>query len=117
NHQEQHCRRQQTTPQIVKDFPARNQRYPVWHLLSASVPNARQKVTRNLPITASPAMLSHRIGVVMSRVVVEKFDIGDQRGPGEDRFKKVMTQQRILRNAIGESCFERVHIVEALSRV
>src|SRR5205807_9898390 len=76
-----------------------------------------QKATRNLPITASPSMLSHRIGVEISRVVVEKFDIGDQRGPGEDRFKKVMTQQRILRNAIGESCFERVHIVEALSRV
>ena len=53
----------------------------------------------------------------MSRIVVEKFDIGDQRSPGEDRFKKVMTQQRVLRNAIGESCLECVHIVKALSRV
>src|SRR5688572_29063776 len=81
------------------------------------IAHAWQQITRDLPVTTSPSMLPHRIGVVVSRIVVEKFDIGNEGRARENRLKKVVAEKGILGHAIGQRRFEGVHIVKALARV
>ena len=46
----------------------------------------------NLPIAARPTMLAHRVTVVVSRIIVEKLDVTDQRSAREDRLEQIVTQ-------------------------
>ena len=48
----------------------------------------------------------------MRGIVVEKFDITDERGAREHRFKQIVTQQSLVRHTIAECLFESINIVE-----
>src|SRR6266849_6366646 len=72
---------------------------------------------RDLPIAASPAMLAHGKGVVVSRIVIQKLDIADQRRAREDRFKQIVTQQRVVRNSSVQRFFKRVDIIQTLAGI
>ena len=62
-------------------------------------------------------MLAHRVGVVVRGIVVEKFDVTDQRRAREDRFKKIVTQQRLIGHAIVERPLEGIHVVETFAGI
>jgi uncharacterized protein involved in response to NO len=71
----------------------------------------------NLPVTARPTMLSHRISVIVGRIVIEKFDITDQGRARKDRFKQIVAQQGTIWNSIVECFLKSIYVIETLSRI
>src|SRR6266446_10582473 len=86
-------------------------------LATIGIADAAPEPTGDLPIAAGPAMLAHSIGVIVSRIVVQKLDIADQGRARKDRFKQIVTEQRVFRNASVQRFFERVDIVQTLARI
>jgi hypothetical protein len=113
---EQDARRDEAAPQVVENLPARDERKPVTHAAPPRVGDDREQPARDLPVAARPAVLAHRISHVACRVVVQKFHVRHERGPRVESLEQVVTEQRVLRHAVGERSGEGVHVVQALAR-
>ena len=62
-------------------------------------------------------MLAHGVGVVVRGIVIEKFDVADQGGAREDRFKQIVAQQGLFGNASVEGPLKSINFVQTLARV
>src|SRR4030095_721640 len=65
----------------------------------------------------SPPVLPGGGDLVIGRELLEQLDVGDESGPGEDSLDEIVAQERVLRDAAGQSGGERVHVVNALAGV
>src|SRR5207245_8123661 len=50
-------------------------------------------------------------------IVIQKLNIADQGRARKDRFKQVVTEQRVFRNASVQRFFKRIDIVQTLARI
>src|SRR5438128_11501964 len=66
----------------------------------------------NLPIATSPAMLAHRIRRVKSRIVIEKLYIANQSRARKDRFKQIVAEQSLVRDATLKRLLASVDVVQ-----
>src|SRR5882757_10246840 len=62
-------------------------------------------------------MLPSSGDVVARGILFDDLDVGNQPGTREGPFEKIVTQQRVLGNAVFESRLEEIHIVDSLSGV
>ena len=62
-------------------------------------------------------MLAHCVRVVVRGIVIEKFDVADQSGAREDRFKQIVAQQYLFGHASVEGPLKSINFVQALARV
>ena len=60
-------------------------------------------------------MLPARVRQDVRRIVVDDFDVGDERGPRVDALEQIVREQRVLRHAAVERRHEGVDVVEALA--
>ena len=86
-------------------------------LHAGSRPHAREDPTRDLPVAPNPSLLSLRVSEHRRRVVVDDFEVRDERAAGEEALEEVVREKRVLRNAPCERTGERVDVVEALAGV
>src|ERR1041385_4160345 len=117
NQQQNDRRREQTATQIIEDLPTRNCRDPIRLKASMGIAHVTFEPRGNLPIAARPTMLAHRIAVVISGIIVEKLDVTDERGAGEDRLEQVMTQQCLIGCAIIERLLESIDVIKTFAGV
>ena len=110
-------RRQQAATQVVENFPARDCRDAIGSFVPVRVAHDAPQPPGDLPVAARPAMLTHRVGVVVGGIVVEKFDITDQGRARKDRFKEIVAQQSLVRDPIVERFLESVNVIETFTRV
>jgi len=70
-----------------------------------------------LPVAARPAMLPLGVRVVISRIVIEKFDVADQRRARENRFKQIVAQQGLIGNSLANRLLEGIDVVESFAGI
>jgi hypothetical protein len=62
-------------------------------------------------------MLSGREGQVLRWVIVNQVDVGAETGARIDTLEQIVTEKRILRNAVGERSLEGIDVIDAFSDV
>ncbi len=107
-------RRRQAAPQVVENLPAGHQRQAI-ALEADPRGHEREQPQQNLPVAADPAMLTSRVREHARRVVVDDFDVGDQRGARVQSLEQVVREQRVFGHAALERRRERVDVVQALA--
>ena len=60
-------------------------------------------------------MLAPRGDIVAGRKFFDKFDVGREAGAGENAFKQIVAQHRVVGDAPLERGFERVDVIDALA--
>jgi hypothetical protein len=53
----------------------------------------------------------------MRRIVVQKLNIGHQRGASKQTFKKIVAKQQVLGHAPGQRGFESIYVIQPFSCV
>ncbi len=109
--------RNQASPQVVEDLPARDDRQRVDDCFTAGTGNLPRQPTRDLPVAPHPSVLPRRKSEVASWIVVDDVDIGDEPGARVKALEEVVTEQRVLGHSPGERGIERVHVVNAFADV
>src|SRR5258707_15798270 len=117
NQQQYDGRSQKTATQVVENLPARDRRDAIGLFIPVGVAHYAPQPAGDLPIAARPTMLAHRVGVVVCGIVIEEFDVTDQRRAREYRFKKIVTQQSIVGDSTVEGFLKSVNIVKTLTSV
>ena len=109
--------RNEASPQVVEDLPARDHRQRVDDLLTAGTGNLPPQPTRDLPVAPHPSVLARRKGEVASWIVVDEVDIGHEPGARVKALEEIVAEQRVLGHAPGERGIERVHVIDAFADV
>ena len=109
--------RQQASSQVVQDLPASDGRKRVRNRAARRIWHRAPQPSHDLPVSTDPAMLSRGKCEVLRRVVIDQVDIGAQAGTRVNTFEQIVTEQRILRDAIVERGVEGIDIVNALADV
>ena len=112
--EQQRRRRRQAAPQVVENLPAGHQRQAI-ALEADPRGHEREQPQQNLPVAADPAMLTSRVREHARRVVVDDFDVGDQRGARVQSLEQVVREQCVFGHAAVERRRERVDVVQALA--
>ena len=72
---------------------------------------------QQLPVAASPAVLTRGGHVVARREFLDDFDVGDQSGPGEGALEEVVAEKCSLGHAIGERRLEGIDVIDAFAGI
>src|SRR5437764_8813448 len=76
----------------------------------------RQQPSSDLPVAAQPAMFATVVRAVMRRIIFDYFDISDQPRASVSAFDQVVTEQRILREAMLEYALHHWNFVNPFTR-
>ena len=107
-------RRHEAAPEIVENFPARDQ-WKAVALHARPCRHEREQPEEDLPVSAHPPVLPATVGQHARRVVVHDFDICHEPGARIQPFEQVVRQERILRHAALQCRGECVDVVESLA--
>src|SRR5437764_10394033 len=76
----------------------------------------RQQPSSDLPVAAQPAMFATVVRAVMRRIIFDYFDISDQPRACVSAFDQVVTEQRILREAMLEYALHHWNFINPFTR-
>src|SRR5690606_5136158 len=71
--------------------------------------------TQKLPVAPRPAVLARGIDGITGGIILDQFNIGDQRGARERAFDEVMAEDGVLVEAVLERGFKSIDVIEALA--
>src|SRR5207253_8273660 len=101
--------RGQRSAQVVEHLPA----IDAWNAATGASKDPRQQ----LPVAARPAVLPRGRQFCVGRKIIEELDIDDQPAAGEDTFKQVMAQDRVIRHTPCQSRFEHIDVIQTLAGI
>ena len=85
---EQH-RRHEAAPEVVQDFPARNQRERI-ALDAVALGDEGEQPQQDLPIAADPSVLPPRMRKHARRILIDQFDVRDESDAGMKALEEVV---------------------------
>ena len=115
--QDEQRERQQASPQVVRDLPARDRGQHVPHARAALCRNRSPQPRQQLPVAANPSVQARNPRQVVAGKIVDDFEVGAERDARKQPFEQVVAQQRVVRHAAVERALERVDVVDALADV
>ena len=98
--------RRDRAAQIVDHLPARQGRN-----LGARI----EDEVEQLPVTPCPAMLAGGVDRVACGIILDQFDVGDERRARQRAFQQVVAENRVFLDTVLQRRFEGINVIEALA--
>ena len=82
----------QAAPQVVENFPAGNERDRIGHSRAGFFGHLRSQPSRDLPVSAQPAMFAAIVGAVVRGIILDHLDVAGQSRAGVGALDQIVAE-------------------------